>query len=85
MNGKDGECWLSIAGIAAGDNNEKKAKANLQKQQAVQKTVAFIWNTLHALDQSHVRKAMEDDDLKSMWTLLHLRPTQETLDHDVEA
>ena len=86
MIGKADECPLELELIAAHKTNDlmKIAKAKLAKQRAIQKTVNFLWNSLHQHDKDRVSKEMEEDNLPAMWLALQPKPSIEELDMQVE-
>ena len=80
MIGQKHKCCFSLALIAAEGNPKEKVKALLAMQKAIQTSVLYLWNNLHASDKCKVKKEMEDDDLPGMWEALKIKPTPETLD-----
>ena len=80
MIGQKHKCCFSLALIAAEGNPKEKVKALLAMQKAIQTSVLFLWNNLHASNKCKVKKEMEDDDLPGMWEALKIKPTPETLD-----
>ena len=77
INGDNEECcfWLEEKAALASKDETKQIKAKLNKKKAIQKTVNFIWNSLHHQDQDRVYQEMMSNNLIGMWKALQMRET----------